>query len=159
MLGRVTGRQWPSASSVSRRGDVKHPSFFLLYPADLEPCAFCTLHGESIVLGSELAIAFLDACPVSPGHTLVIPRRHVASIYELTAAEQTAVWDLVGHVRGLLLAQIQVDGFNIGVNDGVAAGQTVMHAHVHLIPRHQGDVPDPRGGIRWVIASKAPYWK
>jgi diadenosine tetraphosphate (Ap4A) HIT family hydrolase len=74
-------------------------------------------------------------------------------------AEQYAVWDLVSQVRRRLFVDQKPDGFNIGLNDGVAAGQTVMHAHVHVIPRWIGDIPDPRGGMRWVIADKAPYWK
>jgi diadenosine tetraphosphate (Ap4A) HIT family hydrolase len=82
----------------------------------------------------------------------------VSSIYKLEVYEQTAVWELVGMVRKHLLAQQKPDGFNIGFNDGLAAGQTVPHAHVHIIPRRHGDVPDPRGGIRWVIADNAPYW-
>jgi len=89
---------------------------------------------------------------------LVIPRKHVASVYDLTIQEQNAVWDLVRIVRERLLVKLKPDGFNIGVNDGVAAGQTVPHAHVHVIPRRAGDVPDARGGIGWIIPYKAPYW-
>jgi diadenosine tetraphosphate (Ap4A) HIT family hydrolase len=87
-----------------------------------------------------------------------VPRKHVSTIYQLTAPEQSAIWRFVGEVREHLLARYHPDGFNIGFNDGLAAGQTVSHAHVHIIPRRQGDVPDPRGGIRWVIADNAPYW-
>ena len=90
---------------------------------------------------------------------LVVPRKHVRSIYELPAGEQASIWQLVGEVRVKLLAELKPDGFNIGLNDGLAAGQTIMHAHVHIIPRRNGDVPDPRGGVRWVIPGKAPYWK
>jgi diadenosine tetraphosphate (Ap4A) HIT family hydrolase len=89
---------------------------------------------------------------------LVVPRKHVSTIYELTTAEQKDIWDLVGEVRQRLLTGLKPDGFNIGFNDGLAAGQTVMHAHIHVIPRRNGDVPDPRGGIRWIIANNAPYW-
>ena len=96
---------------------------------------------------------------MSEGHTLVVPTRHVISIYELTVTEQNVIWELVSEVRQRLLTDLKADGFNIGLNDGPAAGQTVMHAHVHVIPRWSGDVPDPRGGIRWVIADKAAYWK
>ena len=96
---------------------------------------------------------------MSEGHTLVVPTRHVISIYELTVTEQNVIWELVSEVRQRLLTDLKPDGFNIGLNDGLAAGQTVMHAHVHVIPRWSGDVPDPRGGIRWVIADKAAYWK
>lgn len=104
------------------------------------------------------AVAFPDAYPVAEGHTLVVPRKQVASIYELNETEQSAVWDLVAEVRQRLLTGLKPDAFNIGVNDGLAAGQTVEHAHVHIIPRRKGDVPDPRGGIRWIIDDKANYW-
>ncbi len=110
-------------------------------------------------MDSEEAIAFADAFPLAEGHMLVAPRKHVSSIYELTGPEQAAIWKLVAEVRERLLTGLKPDGFNIGLNDGLAAGQTVDHAHVHVIPRRQGDVPDPRGGIRWVIADNAPYWK
>ena len=91
-----------------------------------------------------------DAHPLTEGHTLVVPR---------SLAEQQGIWKLVAEVRERLLTSLKPDGFNIGFNDGLAAGQTVEHAHVHVIPRRTGDVPDPRGGIRWVIADNAAYWK
>lgn len=106
-----------------------------------------------------MAIAFPDAYPIAEGHTLVVPLRHVGSVYELSAEEQAASWRLVAEVRRSLIARYGVECFNIGINDGIAAGQTVPHAHVHVIPRWAGDVPDPRGGVRWVIASKAAYWE
>jgi diadenosine tetraphosphate (Ap4A) HIT family hydrolase len=81
----------------------------------------------------------------------------VTTIYELSSADQAAVWDLVSEVRTKLIERFRPDGFNVGFNDGLYAGQTVDHAHVHIIPRRAGDVPDPRGGIRWVIAQHAPY--
>ena len=104
-------------------------------------------------------MAVPDAHPVTEGHTLVVPRQHVTTIYELAAAEQKAIWALVAEVRERLLTGLKPDGFNNRFNDGLAAGQTVEHAHVHVIPRRAGDVPDPRGGIRWVIADNAAYWK
>jgi diadenosine tetraphosphate (Ap4A) HIT family hydrolase len=104
-------------------------------------------------------VAIRDAYPVSEGHTLVVPSRHVTTIYELPATEQSIIWELVSEVRTRLLSDLRPDGFNIGLTDGMAAGQTVMHAHVHVIPRWNGDVSDPRGGIRWVIPNKASYWK
>lgn len=107
---------------------------------------------------SEFAAAFLDGYPITPGHMLVIPKRHVDGLFELTEVEQTEVWKLVAQVRTLLLSEFYPDGFNIGLNDGKAAGQTVMHAHVHIIPRHSGDVGDPRGGVRWIMPNKARYW-
>jgi diadenosine tetraphosphate (Ap4A) HIT family hydrolase len=106
---------------------------------------------------SEFAVAFPDGFPVTEGHTLVIPKRHVASLFELSDEEQAAVWKLVAQVRVSLVAELRPDGFNIGLNDGPAAGQTVMHAHVHIIPRRRGDVVDPRGGVRWIIPGKAQY--
>ena len=109
-------------------------------------------------LQNDYAVAFRDGYPVAEGHTLVVPRQHVASVFDLGPAEQGALWQLVSQAREQLRASLHPDAFTVGVNDGVAAGQTVPHAHVHLIPRWKGDVPDPRGGVRWVIASKADYW-
>jgi diadenosine tetraphosphate (Ap4A) HIT family hydrolase len=107
---------------------------------------------------SEFAVSFFDGFPITQCHSLVIPRRHVASLFELTEVEQVAVWKLVTQVRASLAAELQPDGFNVGINDGMASGQTVMHAHVHIIPRHKGDVADPRGGVRWIMPDKARYW-
>jgi diadenosine tetraphosphate (Ap4A) HIT family hydrolase len=107
---------------------------------------------------NAIGLVLWDAFPVTEGHTLVVPRKHVASIYELLPMEQAALWGLVGEARQRLQCQFHPDGFNIGVNDGQAAGQTVPHAHIHVIPRRTGDVADPRGGIRWVIPGKARYW-
>ena len=121
-------------------------------------CPFCTFEPDRILLNSENVVALPDAYPVVDGHTLVLPRKHVSSIYELSPGEQSELWEMVGKVRTLLIEQFGVDSLNIGLNDGLAAGQTVAHAHVHVIPRRQGDVPDPRGGIRWIIADKAKYW-
>ena len=96
---------------------------------------------------------------VAQGHTLVVPRRHCADVFELTPAEFEAVWSVVRELRDELHARLRPDGFTIGVNAGEAAGQTVAHAHVHVIPRFHGDVPDPRGGVRWVIPQRAAYWE
>jgi diadenosine tetraphosphate (Ap4A) HIT family hydrolase len=119
-------------------------------------CPFCKRPAPTR-LENAAAIAFLDSFPVAEGHTLVVPKRHVVSLFDLPEKELAAVWKLVAQVRAKLLADIKPDGFNIGVNNGLAAGQTVMHAHVHVIPRRSGDVADPRGGVRWVIPGKAPY--
>jgi diadenosine tetraphosphate (Ap4A) HIT family hydrolase len=104
------------------------------------------------------AAAFRDRYPLSEGHSLVVPGRHVASLSDLTAEEEAELWALVREVREDLAASHDPGGFNIGVNDGEAAGQTVGHAHIHVIPRYAGDVVDPRGGIRWVIPDRAAYW-
>jgi diadenosine tetraphosphate (Ap4A) HIT family hydrolase len=123
-----------------------------------QDCPFCRLETHRIRLESEFAGAFPDRFPVTQGHTLVIPKRHVASLFELPDEEQAAVWRLVAHVRALLLAEFKPDGFNVGLNDGTAAGQTVSHAHVHVIPRRHGDVADPRGGVRWIMPHMAAHW-
>lgn len=88
----------------------------------------------------------------------MVPARHVASIFDLTDEERAELWQTVADVRTQLVEDFQPQAFNIGLNDGEAAGQTVPHAHVHVIPRYAGDVIDPRGGVRWVIPEKADYW-
>ena len=109
------------------------------------------------LVSNPLAFAIADAFPVSPGHTLVIPRRVVATWFDATRDEQHALMDLVDEVKVLLDAQHRPDGYNIGINVCAAAGQTVMHLHIHVIPRYTGDVPDPRGGVRHVIPGKGNY--
>ena len=121
-------------------------------------CPFCKLSDRECIHVTSVARAFRDQFPVSPGHTLVIPAKHVASLFDLEADEQAELWKLVAVVRLQLETEFHPDGFNIGLNDGTAAGQTVMHAHIHVIPRFKGDVIDPRGGVRWVVAEKADYW-
>mgnify|MGYP003895511991 CR=1 FL=1 len=121
-------------------------------------CVFCTLPAARIRLSSPLALALDDGYPVSPGHMLIIPRRHVASFFELETAEREAMFALLDQCRATLLSERSPDGFNVGLNDGPAAGQTVLHVHLHLIPRYRGDLPDPRGGVRWVMPDKADYW-
>lgn len=118
-------------------------------------CPFCGL--ASPVLSNELAVALEDRYPVSPGHLLIVPRRHVAEYFEATAAERAALWALVEEAKELLDRTREPDGFNLGVNVGAAAGQTVFHLHVHVIPRYHGDMSDPRGGVRGVIPSRQSY--
>jgi len=121
-------------------------------------CPFCALPAERILILADEALVIRDAFPVSPGHTLVIPRRHIGSFFELSDAERTCMVELLAQAKAELDLSFQPDGFNIGINDGAAAGQTVQHLHLHLIPRYLGDVPDPRGGVRWVMPGKAKYW-
>ena len=122
-------------------------------------CAFCNrLTGDKLVAENDLAVAFLDAFPLSPGHCLLVPRRHEADFLALTSAEQAAVWALVAPVRRHIEAVWMPDGYNLGINVGKAGGQTVDHAHLHVVPRRHGDVADPRGGVRWVLPTKAQYW-
>ena len=101
----------------------------------------------------------MDGFPISLGHALIIPKRHIASIFEATREEREALFDLLEQVKIELQEKCNPNGFNIGINDGVAAGQTVMHLHIHLIPRYAGDQSDPRGGVRWIFPDKAVYWK
>jgi diadenosine tetraphosphate (Ap4A) HIT family hydrolase len=126
--------------------------------ADPLSCPFCSLTPDRIWLESAGGRAVSDLHPVSRGHTLVIPRRHVRSVYELGEEEIADLWGMAGRVRKELAEKLSPDGFNIGLNDGAAAGQTVPHAHIHVVPRFSGDVPDPRGGVRWVIPERAVYW-
>jgi len=99
-----------------------------------------------------------DTHPVSPGHVLIVPRRHVASLFESTAAEREEMLRLADEAHRILVEKHAPDGFNLGINDGPAAGQSVPHLHMHMIPRYRGDVADPRGGVRWIIAERAKYW-
>ena len=122
-------------------------------------CPFCTFAYSSIMDQNASAIAIRDDFPVTHGHTLVVPRQHVSSIFELAHAEYTRLWKLVFKIRITLALHFSPAGFNIGINDGQAAGQTIPHAHIHIIPRYEGDVTDPRGGVRWIIPDKAVYWE
>lgn len=122
-------------------------------------CPFCTSDPSRIICANTHAIALYDGYPVTPGHSLIIPKRHITSLFEATKKEQAAMLDLLAEMRRLLVSEHSPDAFNIGINDGAAAGQTVMHLHIHLIPRYASDTADPRGGVRWVMPEKAPYWK
>jgi diadenosine tetraphosphate (Ap4A) HIT family hydrolase len=122
-------------------------------------CPFCEPVAGAAWITHDAGLAIWDAFPLTEGHTLVVPRQHVASLYELTPAEQADLWTLVADVRARLRERFNPDGFTIGVNDGPSAGQTVGHAHIHVVPRRLGDVPDPRGGIRWVVPGRAAYWE
>lgn len=122
-----------------------------------EASPFLAIDPEKWVGSNELAFAVRDRYPVSPGHTLVIPRRPVPDWWSTTPQERTALLALVEQVTEDLRADLRPDGFNVGLNDGIAAGQTVFHLHVHVIPRYAGDVADPRGGVRHVIPDKGNY--
>jgi diadenosine tetraphosphate (Ap4A) HIT family hydrolase len=121
-------------------------------------CPFCTLGAERIVLANEFAVVLRDSYPVSPGHTLIVPKRHVASFFEVSGEEREAMLALLDGAKRGLEEEFHPDGYNLGINDGKAAGQTVPHVHLHLIPRYAGDREDPRGGVRWVLPEKAKYW-
>jgi diadenosine tetraphosphate (Ap4A) HIT family hydrolase len=115
-------------------------------------CELCA--PADVLLEEELAYARLDRNPLSDGHVIVIPKRHVADFFDMTAAEQSAVLRLLNKAHSLLRRDYSPAGYNIGVNIGKAGGQSRMHVHVHLIPRYTGDVADPSGGIRCVLAQR-----
>ena len=122
----------------------------------LERCIMCEPERE-IIAQNARAIAVFDSFPVSPGHALILPRRHVATIWELESDEYSDCFTLVRNVRPVLEARFNPDGFNVGANCGEAAGQSIWHAHIHVIPRYKGDTPNPRGGVRHVIPLKGNY--
>ena len=123
-----------------------------------DSCPFCALPATRIIGTNEHALWIRDGYPVSLGHSLVIPKRHIASFFEATEVERHALLALLDEAKQAAVTEFAPDGFNIGINDGPAAGQTVPHLHIHLIPRFSGDLVDPRGGVRWVIPEKADYW-
>ena len=121
-------------------------------------CLFCFIATERVIDENELAYVVQDAFPVTEGHRLIIPKRHVADYFELGQAELNAVNQLLVTHKALLETEDPViSGFNVGINCGADAGQTIFHCHIHLIPRRQGDVKEPRGGIRHLIPGKGSY--
>jgi diadenosine tetraphosphate (Ap4A) HIT family hydrolase len=118
-------------------------------------CPFCKTDGA--VLENMLAYARLDKFPVTPGHLLIIPRRHEANFFATRSDELEAIWALVEEAKALLDNKFNPDGYNLGVNVGATAGQTIAHAHLHVIPRYRGDVDQPRGGVRGVNPGKQQY--
>lgn len=121
-------------------------------------CLFCSVGQERLIAENELAFAIRDGFPVTELHSLIIPRRHVSDYFELTEEELLACNELLRIVKGEILARDEsVKGFNVGANSGLAAGQSIFHCHIHLIPRREGDVPNPKGGIRHLIPGKGAY--
>ncbi|MEX0618628.1 MAG: HIT family protein [Pseudohongiellaceae bacterium] len=125
-------------------------------------CPFCQIINgsapERILVQNSKALAILDGYPVSNGHSLIVLWRHAASLFETDAGERHAMFELLNNAKTIIDGLHQPDSYNIGINDGASAGQTVPHLHIHLIPRYKGDMVDPRGGVRWVIPDKADYW-
>jgi len=124
-------------------------------PDPNNPCLFCT--ARDVTRDNALAYATRDTYPVSPGHTLIIPRRHCADFFELTPEELAACMELLVAEQRALAAAGKPDGYNVGVNVGLAGGQSIHHVHLHLIPRYNGDHPRPQGGVRQILPSKADY--
>jgi len=161
----------PFSSNANGKGGAwQHDPGALLAPfasaplgctiAPVEPtCALCQRARDgALACENGMAVAFDDGYPVSRGHTLIVPRRHVADLFALSCEEQQALWALLPIVKEALDRAHRPAGYNVGVNVGQAAGQTIAHVHVHVIPRYHGDVTDPRGGVRWVIPDLADYW-
>jgi ATP adenylyltransferase len=124
----------------------------------MDDCIFCTIEASRVVAENDLAFAIRDGFPVTEGHTLVIPKRHVADYFGLTGEELLACDALLRESQAVLQDEdSSIAGFNIGINAGEVAGQTVFHCHIHLIPRRLGDVAEPRGGVRHVIPGKGSY--
>jgi diadenosine tetraphosphate (Ap4A) HIT family hydrolase len=123
-----------------------------------EQCLFCNISQELVLAENSFAYAIKDEFPVTEGHTLVIPKNHVDEYFGLSIEELLGCDNLLKSVRrDLLLADNSIKGFNIGMNSGAVAGQTIFHCHIHLIPRREGDVDDPRGGVRHLIPGKGHY--
>ena len=121
-------------------------------------CPFCTLPTGRVIGQCDLTQTLTDAFPISPGHTLIIPKRHFGTYFQATPEELQAISEAINSAKILLDDEFAPDAYNIGINNGAAAGQTVFHLHVHLIPRYDGDIEDPRGGVRWIFPEKADYW-
>jgi diadenosine tetraphosphate (Ap4A) HIT family hydrolase len=123
----------------------------------LSQCVFCNIPRDEIIAENDLALAFFDRYPVNQGHVLIVPKRHVETYFDATLDEKDAITRLLVEVKKKLDGDYHPDGYNVGVNIRQAAGQTIFHLHVHVIPRYLGDVPDPRGGIRRIKKSLVPY--
>ena len=121
-------------------------------------CLFCNLPEERILLSNDFGVIIKDAYPISNGHTLIISKLHVSSFFQLNEIQQLELIKLVEKAKELIELTLSPDAYNVGINDGAAAGQTIPHLHVHLIPRYKNDQLDPRGGVRWIFPEKAKYW-
>lgn len=121
-------------------------------------CPFCEMPQSRIIHESENAMVVRDGFPISNGHSLIIPKHHYPDFFSLPENIRTELFELVDIAKKQLDAELSPNGYNIGINSGEAAGQTVLHLHIHLIPRFKGDVQDPRGGVRWIFPDKAKYW-
>ena len=114
-------------------------------------------YAKEKIVENDHAFAVYDKYPVAEGHTLVVPKKEIADLFELADEEYHACFDLVKQVRKILIDVYQPQGFNVGINNSPVAGQTIPHAHIHVIPRYKGDVKNPRGGIRNIIPEKGDY--
>jgi diadenosine tetraphosphate (Ap4A) HIT family hydrolase/5-methylcytosine-specific restriction endonuclease McrA len=144
-------------SQKSDRDDTDFRTLHTIYEKRDKQCIFCKLE-KSSKIGNTLAFVLEDRFPITKGHTLICPRRHTPSFFDLGYSEQKACLNLIDEMKTKILdSDKTVTGFNVGVNIGVDAGQTVFHCHIHLIPRRKGDVQDPEGGIRNMIPDKGKW--
>jgi diadenosine tetraphosphate (Ap4A) HIT family hydrolase/5-methylcytosine-specific restriction endonuclease McrA len=148
-----------SCNAMKRdRDDTDFRSIHANYEHRQDGCLFCEIPEDRAVMENNLSYAIRDAFPVTKFHTLVIPKRHVSDYFGLSRPELNACDDLIRKLHGAIQAEdASVAGFNIGMNSGEAAGQTVFHCHIHVIPRRRGDIENPRGGVRGVIPRKQAY--
>ena len=125
----------------------------------MKECVFCEqfIPNRNPLFENKLAIAYFDEFPVSKGHTLIITKRHATTFFDITNEEQIAIIELLNKCKKYIDKKYHPDGYNVGLNCGESAGQSVMHIHMHLIPRYNGDVENPRGGVRGVIPNKKNY--
>lgn len=121
-------------------------------------CPFCNIKQNRILWENDQAFIIYDGYPVSTGHALVIPKRHIGSFFETATEERNALLSGLDFAKQIIDKDYGPAGYNIGINDGQVAGQTVAHLHIHVIPRYQDDAEDPRGGVRWIFPDKAKYW-
>ena len=145
-------------ASKGDRDDTDFRGVLASYKYRQEGCLFCEIPKDRVILENELAYAIRDGFPVAPMHSLVIPKRHVATFFDLYQPERNAIFKLVDALKiNIEKSDSSVSGFNIGMNSGQSAGQTIFHCHVHLIPRRDGDMAEPKGGVRGVIPEKQKY--
>ena len=121
-------------------------------------CIFCVIPKQRIILINKYAYAIMDGFPITPLHTLIIPKRHIADYFDLSKDELLGCYAMLKEIKKNIQSKdLTIGGFNIGINSGISAGQTILHCHIHLIPRRTGDVDNPRGGIRHMIPEKGFY--
>tara|TARA_B100000886_G_scaffold340207_1_gene308417 strand:+ start:858 stop:1235 length:378 start_codon:yes stop_codon:yes gene_type:complete len=124
----------------------------------MKDCIFCSLPESRIKKQTENFNVILDLYPISEGHTLIIPKKHIQFLRNLKENAITELFNLIIELQNEMIETYKCQDFNIGINEGILAGQTIQHLHIHIIPRYKGDIDDPRGGVRWIIPDKAKYW-
>ena len=155
MVGSHGAGYYPVVAEVASSLECRYAAIVM---SNTNPCFLCTLPPERIIDECDWTMTIRDGFAVSPGHTLIVTKRHAPTYFDLTSEELSAVSLAIQKAKRVLDKEYSPDGYNIGINNGVDAGQSIPHLHVHLIPRYRGDVKDPKGGVRWVIPERADYW-